>query len=169
MPLGPASRLPIPLLGFLDIPSQGRYPDRLEESIRPTIEISELMAVTSIEYITNTQNPAAFGTLLIDVVPDNEAWYVVGFGAWAQAGAAEYIQLQQQLTVTLAGNPWSWALGQWVSTHPGGAAGAGQCYSGISRPFWAPPRGRLYTNVMRIITAANIAVNSTVGFIRIPV
>lgn len=167
--LGPANRLPIPLMGMLDFQSQGRYPNFLEEGIRSSIDITEMLALMGSEYLQSSAALSGTASLGAAIVPAGEAWYVLQQSAIGTAGGAEVLDLQCQVQIPQAATFYSCPVGPLVPSHPAGAAGAAAVRAGIWRPYWAPPGSTISCLVARITTAGTITVTSSVVFLRVPI
>lgn len=169
MSIGPTNRLPLALLGILDFPSQGRYPNALEETIRSTIDILDIVAASNMEYVGNTAAHSAPGTQTVATVPAGELWYVPLFGIEASAAAAEYITIQPSLQHPSGAVAYRFAVGPQVQSSPYASGWAGTAKTNVNRPFWAAAGDLIQVHVQNCITGASINVTALVGFLRIPI
>lgn len=169
MPIGPTNRLPLALLGILDFPSQGRYPNAIEETIRSTIDILDIIAASNMEYVGGNAAHSAPGVQWIATVPAGELWYVPLFGIEASAAAGEYITVQASVQHPSGGWAYRYAVGPPVQSSPCSSGWAGTAKTNVDRPFWAVAGDLLQVHVQNCITGATINVTSLVGFLRIPI
>jgi hypothetical protein len=119
----PLTLRPDGLLSLLGLQTNGRYPQRMGESLAPTLDLLPwYLAATGTELNVFSTNVATFGFNAVFTVPDNEIWLVESIVSTATATIA-------------AGRIWG---GQW----------AWQPYSGsLSVPRWLGPLDTtLWTN-----------------------
>lgn len=169
MTIGPTNRLPLALLGILDFPSQGRYPNAVEETIRTTVDILDIIAASNLEYAGNTSAHAAPGTQTVATVPAGEMWFVPLFGIEASAAAAEYITIQPSVQHPSGAVAYRFGVGASVQSSPAGSGWAGTAKTNLNRPVWVQPGDLLQVHVQNCITGAAINVTALVGFLRIPI
>lgn len=91
MPLGPVQIIPPGLLGFLQLKNMGKNPQLIPDSYQPTIEMRDWLFLARYEEVSVTItggisvgytefNGGDIG-VYSGVVPDNEAWWLVGITA----------------------------------------------------------------------------------------
>jgi len=170
MVIGPTNRLPLALLGILDFPSQGRYPNALEETIRSTIEILDIIAASNREYVQDSRGVTGNGTIDIATVPAGEMWYVDTHGIGASTNATEAIGLATGVQTTWGGTAYRRATGHGrFSLGTGALAGVSSIFLGLDRPYFALAGDVVQTHILQCTTAGSITVNSLVGFLRISI
>lgn len=109
MPSGPISKLPLGILGFLGIKSQGQYPNSLGDIITPTWDQLELFgAAHPVDQVT-TGNPVVGSFNAFLTVPQTEIWRLQNVTILVATGAGVtltwWIASQNPNSVTLIWSP----------------------------------------------------------------
>lgn len=165
--IGPASNLPVGLLGLLGIRNDGQYPNAVQESITPVVDLWQfLSANVGIELLTGSNTTAVTGVVFMSIggVPAGpvagEYWFVRGFSIYANSGAAELIRFKAGVSRNLAAGYQPFLQGG-VSAYSSAtdAAGAGSAYAPGPSGILLSPGDVMTAQVERITTAATIQLN----------
>ena len=154
---GPTANLPHGIFDLLGIKA-GNYPNQLVESIRPTLDLWELLSASNaLEEVagSNAFGSGSFsGGFALLPVPQGEIWLVKGFSITAQTGPAEQFVFKPCLLANhngLVNTPYrSWDV-------TGVTVATASIYVGTSTgPFFLGPGEAIGLALQTCITAATI-------------
>lgn len=172
--IGPAQRVPVGLLGLLDIRNDGKFPNSLSEVLSCTVDVLKFISsVYSIEALVGNNTTNGTGAIPLNLsggfAPTpaaNEYWYVRGFTVNAATGAAELVRFKAGVG-RLSGATYAPILMgvEGASSLTDAAGVAGPIAQGPT-DFIMSPGDNFIAFVQRITTAGTIQFNLNANILR---
>lgn len=176
---GPIQVIPPGLLGFLQLKTSGKNPEFLDDTISPTLDVTDWYFQASLLDFTQAVATAAralangvtgiqlFSPNSIDV-PQQENWWVEEYTIFAAVPAAtDTCQFSCMYRTPNVGSTNPYVLGD-PSPLLTGVAAAARINVARARQFFAPAGCSLGMFVLANETAATITYNGFVRFARLP-